>query len=550
MKKIFTLLAALLVGGAVASAEDVVFIGETGYETLDAALTKVKDGETINITGNTEWRNPWTPAVSNITIQAEQGVTISCYLRNKRAITLNDKSNPRTVTLKNLHLDYVEQDASDRRLIEVSKGVLNMENCKISNFKHNRNQDVILVSGGTGKLTNVVFENSKLTEGLGEIRVGGNNLTISGTTNGSLNVEGTDRYVTVEGTMNPAAPIKVIVPENRAAGKIIVKNCTDLTKFDLQNDAFILKVDGENIVTAIKPVIYIGETPYDTLDAAVNDAQEGDVIMVNGDVAIGSRVNFYKKNVTVQGKEGDTRVKLSYGLNNSIGFLVKDAVTIKNVDIVYTRTDACSKNLVEASKNGTISVGVLTLEDCEISNFISSDDKGVICAKDGGSVNLQNVTFENCVVPRSEIFFGANGSSIDGTTNGSIYVEGSYTFSSSSTFNPAPKAMPETNSMEMAPAANAVKLYLQNHGEGSTVVIGNPSPSMFDFSHETLELVEKDGNLVLQKKQSTGIDGIEADGNAPVEYYNLSGVQVKADSMTPGVYVRRQGKNVAKVMVK
>lgn len=547
MKKIITLLAALVVGGTASMAQ--VWIGSTEYATIEAAVTAATAGDIIEVKGDVEMKTGITPDKNNLTIQAVDGVTISCLLKNKRAITLNNNGNL-TLTLKNLHFEYTEKDASDKRLMEASKGTLIMENCKISNFRTvNSGHGVINVSS-TAKLTNVIFENNE-TKDPGEIRVSANDkLTLSGTTNGSIYTDGTDRTFAVEGAFNPSAAIKVYIPENRKVGSILVKNCTDLTKFDLQNDAFILKVDGENIVTAIKPVIYIGETPYDTLDAAVNAAQEGDVIMVNGDVAIASRVNFYKKNVTVQGKEGDTRVKLSYGLNNSIGFLVKDAVTIKNVDIVYTRTDACSKNLVEASKNGTISVGVLTLEDCEISNFISSDDKGVICAKDGGSVNLQNVTFENCVVPRSEIFFGANGSSIDGTTNGSIYVEGSYTFSSSSTFNPAPKAMPETNSMEMAPAANAVKLYLQNHGEGSTVVIGNPSPSMFDFSHETLELVEKDGNLVLQKKQSTGIAGVEADGNAPVEYFNLNGVQVKADNMTPGVYVRRQGKNVTKVMVK
>lgn len=547
MKKIITLLAALLVGGTASMAQ--VWIGSTEYATIEAAVTAATAGDLIEVKGDVEMKTGITPDKNNLTIQAVDGVTISCLLKNKRAITLNNNGNL-TLTLKNLHFEYTEKDASDKRLMEASKGTLIMENCKISNFRTvNSGHGVINVSS-TAKLTNVIFENNE-TKDPGEIRVSANDkLTLSGTTNGSIYTDGTDRTFAVEGAFNPSAAIKVYIPENRKVGSILVKNCTDLTKFDLQNDAFILKVDGESIVTAIKPVIYIGETPYDTLDAAVNAAQEGDVIMVNGDVAIASRVNFYKKNVTVQGKEGDTRVKLSYGLNNSIGFLVKDAVTIKNVDIVYTRTDACSKNLVEASKNGTISVGVLTLEDCEISNFISSDDKGVICAKDGGSVNLQNVTFENCVVPRSEIFFGANGSSIDGTTNGSIYVEGSYTFSSSSTFNPAPKAMPETNSMEMAPAANAVKLYLQNHGEGNTVVIGNPSPSMFDFSHETLELVEKDGNLVLQKKQSTGIAGIEADENAPVEYFNLNGVQVKADNMTPGVYVRRQGKNVTKVMVK
>lgn len=548
MKKIFTLLAALLVGGTASMAQ--VWIGSTEYATIEAAVTAATAGDLIEVKSDVEMKTGITPDKNNLTIQAVDGVTISCLLKNKRAITLNNNGNL-TLTLKNLHFVYTEKDASDKRLMEASKGTLIMENCKISNFRTvNSGHGVINVSS-IAKLTNVIFENND-TKDPGEIRVSSNDkLTISGTTNGSIYTDGTDRNFAVEGSFDPSTVIKVYIPDNRKVGSILVKNCTDLTKFDLQNDAFILKVDGENIVTAIKPVVYIGETPYDTLDAAVNAAQEGDVIMVNGDVAIGSRVNFYKKNVTVQGKEGNNKVKLSFGLTNSLALLVKEAVTIKNVDFVYTNTNACEKNLIEISRDKDANTnGNLTLENCNISSFNTLDDKGVLCAKDGGSVNLQNVTFENCVVPRSEIFFGANGSSIDGTTNGSIYVEGSYTFSSSSTFNPAPKAMPETNSMEMAPAANAVKLYLQNHGEGSIVVIGNPSPSMFDFSHETLELVEKDGNLVLQKKQSTGIAGIEADENAPVEYFNLNGVQVKADNMTPGVYVRRQGKNVTKVMVK
>lgn len=547
MKKIFTLLAALVVGGAVASAENVVFIGETGYETLDAAVGDATDGDLIKITGDLEMKNGITPTKNNLTIEAADGVTISCLLKNKRAITLN---NNVTLTVRNLNLVYTEKDASDKRLMEASKGTLIMNNCKISNFKTSKEGHGVINVSATAKLANVIFENNE-TPNKGDIYVTSNDkLTISGTTNGSIYADGADRNFLVDGELNPSSAIKVYVPENRTAGKVLVKNCTDLTKFDLQNDAFILKVDGNNIVTAVKPVVYIGETGYDTLNAAVDAAQEGDVIMVNGDVTIGNRVNFYTKNVTVQGKEGNTRVKLNYGLTNSIGFLVKDAVTIKNVDIVYTGTDACGKNLIESSRNESVSNGFLTLEDCEISNFITSDNKGVICAKDGGHVNLKNVTFKNCTVPQSDIFLGAEGSTIDGTTNGSIYVEGTYTFNSSSSFNPAPKATAETNSMEMAPAANAVKLYLQNHGEGNTVVIGNPNPSMFDFSHETLELAEKDGNLVLQKKTDTGIEGVEADDNAPVEYYNLNGVQVKADNMTPGVYVRRQGKNVAKVMVK
>lgn len=542
MKKIFTLLAALLVGGAVASAEDVVFIGETGYETLDKALTAVKDGETINITGNTEWKDPWTPAVSNITIQAEQGVTISCYLKNKRAITLN-KYNPRTVTLKNLHLDYVEQDASPIRLIEASKGVLNMENCKISNFKHNRNQDVILVSGGTGKLTNVVFENSELTEGLGEIRVGGNNLTISGTTNGSLNVEGTDRYVTVEGTMNPAAPIKVIVPENRAAGKTIVKNCTDISKFELQSENLILKVSGENIVTAVKPVVFIGETGYDTLRGAVDAAQSEDVINVTGDVTVTDRIGLNKK-IIIQGVDG---VNVNFRETNHAAFLATsgEVATLKNLNFVWTNENASESKFLEANAGGVI------VEDCVIKDFNTSHNQGAVAGINGGWFTLKNVKFENCTVPQSEIFFGASNSTIDGTTNGAITIENDYSFSVGENFAIAG----EVNALadEVTPASNAIKLYFAgNRNKNTDVVLGTNDPTKFNLNHESLELAAHatENKLIAQKKTGTGVAGVEADENAPVEYFNLNGVQVKADSMTPGVYVRRQGKNVTKVMVK
>lgn len=48
---------------------------------------------------------------------------------------------------------------------------------------------------------------------------------------------------------------------------------------------------------------------------------------------------------------------------------------------------------------------------------------------------------------------------------------------------------------------------------------------------------------------TSGVAGIEGeDVNAPVEYFNLQGVKVSGD--VPGVYVRRQGKSVSKVIVK
>ena len=50
-----------------------------------------------------------------------------------------------------------------------------------------------------------------------------------------------------------------------------------------------------------------------------------------------------------------------------------------------------------------------------------------------------------------------------------------------------------------------------------------------------------------------GIEEIAGDlnnANAPVEYFNLQGVRVNAENATPGIYIRRQGSETTKVLVK
>lgn len=53
------------------------------------------------------------------------------------------------------------------------------------------------------------------------------------------------------------------------------------------------------------------------------------------------------------------------------------------------------------------------------------------------------------------------------------------------------------------------------------------------------------------KKASSGITSvIVSDENAPVEYFNLKGMKVAEDNLTPGLYIRRQGMKSTKVVVK
>lgn len=49
---------------------------------------------------------------------------------------------------------------------------------------------------------------------------------------------------------------------------------------------------------------------------------------------------------------------------------------------------------------------------------------------------------------------------------------------------------------------------------------------------------------------ASAIEEITSDSEAPVEYFNLQGIRVGADNLTPGIYVRRQGSEVSKILIK
>lgn len=53
------------------------------------------------------------------------------------------------------------------------------------------------------------------------------------------------------------------------------------------------------------------------------------------------------------------------------------------------------------------------------------------------------------------------------------------------------------------------------------------------------------------QKETSAVSGIEIDNeNAPVELYNLNGVRVNTENAAPGIYIRRQGTEVSKIVVR
>lgn len=96
----------------------------------------------------------------------------------------------------------------------------------------------------------------------------------------------------------------------------------------------------------------------------------------------------------------------------------------------------------------------------------------------------------------------------------------------------------------------------QSVGDGSWA--SKPDTS-FDYHTEFdyVRVYQKKGALDYYSTADGYVSGIEDvitdgayDPSAPVEYYNLQGIRMNSENLTPGIYVRRQGSDVSKVMVR
>lgn len=65
---------------------------------------------------------------------------------------------------------------------------------------------------------------------------------------------------------------------------------------------------------------------------------------------------------------------------------------------------------------------------------------------------------------------------------------------------------------------------------------------------ESTSTVKAPAELVIDN--TVGVEDINIDAQSEVEYFNLQGISVKAENLTPGVYVRRQGGVATKVIIK
>ena len=561
MKKFLFLLSAIILGVAVSTAQETfpVYIGETGYADIYEAVKAATEGDVIMINEDITIKESVSLTdVDNLTIKAADGVTVNCLVKNKLAFLVK-----KTATLENLNMVYVEADASNQGLIECSTGAgkLTIKNCTVSDFNTTNNQGVVSVkSSGHAYFNGFAVKTTTVPKGRGEVFIGQSGSTLSGNSTASLFIE-KNLNITANADFAPDQVVDIYVDANRSLGSTVVVGTKDVAKFHLVSDKFKLKASNGNLVTAdindVAPVT-IGAKEYDSLSEAVTAATDGDVININKNIEITNRVDFTSGNITLK---GTNNAVLSCRTHAKFAILVKGhaKLSIENLTLEYNDSQT-DRPLLRIEESGN-----LTVKNCTISKFNTScgNSNGIVGFKDTatGSVYLENVLFSECKVPdnMAEIYLVKSGSTIAGTTNGSIMLQENVTFN---VVDFAPAAREEAAAAaliaddEAEAAVNPVKLYLEtapSATEATDIVFGTHNAALFDLQSDTHYLVgDADANkLFAWPNNLSGVEEVEAeeDVNAPAVYYNLNGVAVDAANLVPGLYIRVQGGKAAKVAI-
>ncbi len=515
MKKLYSTIVLSLFAALGATAQ--VNIGETAYTSLQEAVNAATDGQTITITANVNIDDRITVSGKTITIAAENDAKIIVTKNfNKTRILFNQSAN---VTLENVTVDCNNIE-SDRTVIEIENGAAGatLKNVSILNANQTAGRS-ILVKRAT-VFENLAFENCTFADGVNPVLVGNNNvLTVKGTGNYNMGIESTYRFTTDNFTGKIGITLLSWTPRQ-------VVTAGNVANFELVNapEGYTLVQDGEGVSTSLVKNIVTNETTgesFTSFAAAYDAASANDVLVLLEDITLAARQDI-KKAITLKG--ANPEVKIIRNFTNAILFNQSSGcpMILENL-VVDANNKGNNKNELEVGNAN------LTLNNVKIINSVTT--QSLIWVKGSRTLNINNVTVENCA---GTIGFASNGHlniNGDNSLNPIVFASALTVPADGSLTNEQPIVL--NFASDYTPAA------------GNVVVTNCTDAAKFDLVAADWHLEAKDGNLVLAEGETTGIDAIVADENAPVEYYNLQGIRVAEPSN--GIFIRRQGNKTTKV---
>lgn len=514
MKKLYSTIVLSLFAALGATAQ--VNIGETAYTSLQEAVNAATDGQTITITSDVNIEGRVTVSSKTLTIAAENNAKIVVAKNFTQArLLFNSSAN---VTLENVTIDC-GNFATTANVIEINANAAGatLKNVTIQNANQTANR-IILVKKPT-VIENIVFENCTIADGAYPVVAGANGLTVKGT--GEYEVMVQNNYTFT--TDNFTGKIGIIL-ENWTSRKVV--NSGNVANFELVNapEGYTLVQDGEGVSTSLVKNIVTNETTgesFTSFAAAYDAASANDVLVLLEDITLAARQDI-KKAITLKG--ANPEVKIIRNFTNAILFNQSSGcpMILENL-VVDANNKGNNKNELEVGNAN------LTLNNVKIINSVTT--QSLIWVKGSRTLNINNVTVENCA---GTIGFASNGHlniNGDNSLNPIVFASALTVPADGSLTNEQPIVL--NFASDYTPAA------------GNVVVTNCTDAAKFDLVAADWHLEAKDGNLVLAEGETTGIDAIVADENAPVEYYNLQGIRVAEPSN--GIFIRRQDNKTTKV---
>ncbi|MCM1070034.1 MAG: hypothetical protein NC210_04180 [[Clostridium] fimetarium] len=522
------------------------------YTSLATAVSEMASGETIQLNKSINFDGTINPGEKEITIVGSsegEDITINYVLRSGatslRTFVNMNASATGALKIQNLTINAGGNETTTN-FIAQANGTLSLENVTVKDLVYNNTNPGMIRLTGTPTstvLNNVKFENCTSTYDVNNA-VAASTLTLKGNCDYSVNLAQAAAFIT-DGGISEGSNVAISFTSH-TDGVPVVKGTTDLSKFTLDNAAKMLAPQGADLCAINYAKILVvndSEAGKESLGVATLGGTNGACgkitgtsaqIIINEDVDLASSIpSLAGKTVTIAGANPAVTVNLAIDKSLANAVAADTHVTLKDL-IVNGVLDSYASYTAQAPVAGSsVSIENVTFQNINISQYY------LIRANAGGTWNLDNVSFSNCT--------GANGNPLVNTNNDGCAISGSIKGLSLRV-----AAGTTVNAEGLSADSEPIELTIGNGFVHDAPVITNcDDESLFTLTNNGWSLMADNGGIkALENKIVTGIEAVEAEAEGAAEYFDLNGMRVNAENLTPGIYVKRQGGKTSKIAIR
>ena len=346
-------------------------------------------------------------------------------------------------------------------------------------------------------------------------------------------------------------------------GNTVVKGAENFEMFTVAANGtqYILgPQDGNIVALANNNVLLVqiveGKTTSSTMAnfPKATDFTTGDNIriLLYKDVNFTSGVSFAGKTIEIAGAKDGVTLKRTTDRYVVNGTTANTHVTVKNLTLSQS---ADYQNNFVILNMATSSVALHNVA------FKNNNVNGALVAQSAGDLVLDGVTFDNCTSSAGALVtVGAPGNVTLSGLNEGLSIAPTFNIANVTPINCEGIQKPENliTVVISEDFINSIPVDTDDESKKCPVIFTNFNHTdPYDYftisnTNYTLDYTDGGKNLILITKTASGVEEIEGEEAADVApvYYDVNGVMVPSDALTPGFYICVKGDKASKVVIR